>query len=178
MATSTVPQVRTWTRVLLAMMLMTLGVWVFLLPLAGPYFGFGFDTATRWRFSQLHWVTGLAAGAAIFVGGALVMSRRRLLEEIGGFAALAGGVWLVVAPSLHQVWSPAALAPQPAGAWHTAWLWIGYFYGPGALAIYLAARTQALSRRGNAYDSPATEQPRRPTEAQSTSPEHEPSLVR
>ena len=176
MATS--PQVRTWTRVLLAMMLMALGVWVFLLPLAGPYFGFGFDTATRWRFSQLHWVTGLAAGAAIFVGGALVMSRRRLLEEIGAFAALAGGVWLLVAPSLHQVWSPAALAPQPAGAWHTAWLWIGYFYGPGALAIYLAARAQALSRRGAADDSSATEQLRRPTAAQSTSPENEPSLVR
>ena len=43
MATS--PQVRTWTRVLLAMMLMALGVWVFLLPLAGPYFGFGQETA-------------------------------------------------------------------------------------------------------------------------------------
>jgi hypothetical protein len=177
MATSTAPQVRTWTRVLLALMLMALGVWVFLLPLAGPYFGFGFDTATRWRFSQLHWVTGLAAGVAIFVGGVLVMSRRRLLEEIGGLAALAGGVWLVVAPSLHQVWSPTALAPQPAGAWHTAWLWIGYFYGSGALAIYLSARAQALSRRGDASDSPATQQPRRPT-AQSTSPENEASLVR
>jgi hypothetical protein len=176
MTTSTVPQVRTWTRVLLAMMLMALGVWVFLLPLAGPYFGFGFDTATRWRFSQLHWVTGLAAGIAIFLGGALVMSRRRLLEELGGLAALAGGVWLVVAPSLHQVWSPTALAPQPAGAWHTAWLWIAYFYGAGALAIYLAARAQALSRRDKPDDSPATEE-RRPA-AQSTSREKEPSLVR
>jgi hypothetical protein len=176
MATSTVPQVRTWTRVLLAMMLMALGVWVFLLPLAGPYFGFGFDTATRWRFSQLHWVTGLVAGIAIFLGGALLMSRRRLLEEIGGVAALAGGVWLVVAPSLHQVWSPTALAPQPADAWHTAWLWIGHFYGPGALAIYLSARAQALSRRGKPDASSAIEQ-RRPA-AQSTSPEKEPSLVR
>ena len=43
MATS--PQVRTWTRVLLATMLMALGVWVFLLPLAGPYFGFGQGSA-------------------------------------------------------------------------------------------------------------------------------------
>lgn len=177
MAMSTVPQVRTWTRVLLAMMLMALGVWVFLLPLAGPYFGFGFDTATRWRFSQLHWVTGLAAGVAIFLGGALVMSRRRLLQEIGGLAALAGGVWLVVAPSLHQVWSPTALAPQPAGAWHTAWLWIGHFYGPGALAIYLSARAQALSRRGGADGSPAARPSPRPT-ARSTSPENEPTLVR
>jgi hypothetical protein len=104
------------------------------------------------------------------------MSRRRLLQEIGGVAALAGGVWLVVAPSLHQVWSPTALAPHPAGAWHIAWLWVGYFYGPGALAIYLSARAQALSRRGE-YDSPATQPQRRPT-AQSTSPDNEPSLVR
>ena len=29
----------------MAMMLMALGVWVFLLPLAGPYFGFGQETA-------------------------------------------------------------------------------------------------------------------------------------
>jgi hypothetical protein len=93
---------------------------------------------------------------------------------ISALAALAGGVWLVVAPSLHQVWSPSALAPQPAGAWHTAWLWIGYFYGPDALAIYLSARAQALSRRGAAYDSPAAEQPRRPR-TQSTSPENEPA---
>jgi hypothetical protein len=163
---------------LLAMMLMALGVWVFLLPLAGPIFGFGFDTATRWRFSQVHLVTGLAAGIAIFLGGALLMSRRRLLEEIGGLAALAGGVWLVVAPSLHQVWSPTAFAPQSAGAWHTAWLWIGYFYGPGALAIYLSARAQALSRRGrNVEDSPAPQQ-RRPAAQTTTPPENEPSLVR
>jgi hypothetical protein len=173
MTTSTVPQVRTWTRVLLAVMLMALGLWVFLLPLAGPYFGFGF---ARWRFSQLHWVTSLAAGIAIFLGGALVMSRRRLLEQIGGLAALAGGVWLVVAPSLHQVWSPTALAPRPAGAWHTAWLWIAYFYGPGALAIYLAAHAQALSRHGKPDHSPATEQ-RRPA-APATTRDREPDLVR
>ena len=35
-----------------AVLLMALGVWVFFAPLAGPYFSFGFDTSTHWRFSQ------------------------------------------------------------------------------------------------------------------------------
>ncbi len=161
MATSTVvPLVRTWTRVLLAVMLMALGIWVFLVPLAGPYFSFGFDTATRWRFSQVHWITSLAPGMALFGGGVLLLSRRRLVEELGAFAALAAGVWLEVAPSLHGVWSSTAFIPQPAGAWHTAWLWIGYFYGPGALAIYLAARAQALRHRSQASGSPTMQQSR------------------
>ena len=134
MATSTVVvPVRIRIRVLLSLMLMALGAWVFLVPLVGPYFRFGFDTATRWRFSQLHGVTSLGPGIAIFLGGVLLLSRRRLLADIGALGVLAGGVWLVVVPSLHGLWSPSALTPQPAGARHTAWLWIAYFYGPGAL---------------------------------------------
>src|SRR5436853_500400 len=60
-----------------AVLLMVLGAWVFLAPLAGPYFSFGFDTSTHWRFSQDHLLMSLIPGIAIFVGGILMTTRSR-----------------------------------------------------------------------------------------------------
>ena len=138
-----------WTGAVIvpAVLLMALGAWVVLVPLAGPYFSFGFDTSAKWRFSQDHWVLSLAPGIAIFAGGLLMTRRSRAAGWLAGLLAVAGGAWLVVGPSLHPTWSTHAFGPLPGGAGKTAARWIADFYGAGALAVYLGAQAQGLLER-------------------------------
>ena len=130
-----------------AVLLMALGAWVFFAPLVGPYFSFGFDTSTHWRFSQNHVLMSLIPGIAIFVGGILMMTRSRAGAWLAALLAVAGGVWLVIGPSLHQTWSTTGFQPMAGGSWRTGLRWIAYFYGAGALAVYLGAQAQGLLER-------------------------------
>lgn len=130
-----------------AVLLMALGIWVFFVPLAGPYFSFGFDTNTHWRFSQNHWLLSLLPGIAIFAGGILMMTRSRAGAWLAALLAVTGGVWLVIGPSLHQTWSTTGFQPMADSSWRTALRWIAYFYGAGALAVYLGAQAQGLLER-------------------------------
>jgi hypothetical protein len=134
---------------------------VFLAPLAGPYFSFGFDTSAKWRFSQDHVALSLAPGAAIFVAGMLMTRRSRAVGWLAGLLAVAGGAWLVIGPSLHPLWSSHVFGPLPGGSGKTAARWIADFLGAGALAVYLGAQAQGLlERRAAAPVAPA--RPERP----------------
>jgi hypothetical protein len=166
-------ETRGWTPAVIipAVLLMVLGAWVFLAPLAGPYFSFGFDTSSRWRFTNDHWLMSLAPGIAIFAAGLFMTVRSRAMGWLAGLVAVAAGVWLVIGPTLHPTWSTRAFAPLPGSDWKTAARWIADFYGPGALAIYLGAQAQGLlERRGvreTTRPAPAsTEQRVRPTPVQ------------
>jgi len=133
-----------------AVLLMALGAWVFFAPLVGPYFSFGFDTSTHWRFSQNHVLMSLIPGIAIFVGGILMMARSRAVAWLAALLAVAGGVWLVIGPSLHQTWSTTGFQPMAGGTWKTGLRWIAFFYGAGALAVYLGGQAQGLIERATA----------------------------
>jgi hypothetical protein len=130
-----------------AVLLMVLGAWVFLAPLVGPYFSFGFDTSSKWRFTSDHWLLSLAPGIALFAAGLLMTVRSRAIGWLAGLIAVAAGVWLVIGPTLHPTWSSHVFSPLPGGEWKTAARWIADFYGPGALAIYLGAQAQGLLER-------------------------------
>ena len=147
--TETRTRSRAWTPAVLplALLLMALGAWVFFAPLVGPYFGFGFDTTQRWSFSNDHWTLSLLPGIAIFAGGLLMAMPSRFSGWLAGLIAVAGGVWLAIGNSLHPVWSSHTFAPLPDSAWMTAARWIGFFYGAGALAVYLGAHAQGLLER-------------------------------
>ena len=138
-----------------AVLLMVLGAWVFFAPLVGPYFSFGFDTSTHWRFSQNHVLMSLIPGIAIFVGGILMMTRSRAVAWLAALLAVAGGVWLVIGPSLHQTWSTTGFQPMAGGSWKTGLRWIAYFYGAGALAVYLGAQAQGLLERATVASEPS-----------------------
>jgi len=142
-------ETRGWTPAVIvpAVLLMALGAWVFVAPLVGPYFSFGFDTSSKWQFSNDHWLLSLAPGIALFVAGLLMTVRSRAIGWLAGLVAVAAGVWLVIGPTLHATWSSHVFAPLPGSEWRTAARWIADFYGPGALAIYLGAQAQGLLER-------------------------------
>ena len=122
-----------------------LGAWAFFVPLVGPYFSFGFDTDDAWSFTRLHWILSLAPGIVVFVGGLFMLMPLRAPAWVGGALALLGGAWLVVGPELYPVFSAGSVEPLAASEWKTALLWIGYFYGVGALVVYLAGLAQGLA---------------------------------
>jgi hypothetical protein len=172
-----VVETRGWTPAVIipAVLLMVLGAWVFLAPLVGPYFSFGFDTSSRWRFTNDHWLLSLAPGIAIFAAGLLMIARSRALGWLAGLVAVAAGVWLVIGPTLHPTWSTHVFGPLPGSDWKTAARWIADFYGAGALAIYLGAQAQGLLERRGVHritgPGPArTAQRARPTPVQQAPP--------
>ena len=149
--TETRTRTRGWTPAVLplAVLLMALGAWVFLAPLVGPYFSFGLDTPHRWQFSSDHWTLSLLPGIAIFVGGLMMAIPSRFSGWLAGLISVAGGVWLVIGPSLHATWSSHTFQPLPGSDWMTAARWIGDLYGAGALAIYLGALAQGMLMRSS-----------------------------
>jgi hypothetical protein len=126
--------------------LMLLGAWAFFAPLVGPYFNYGFDSDTAWLFSTRQWELSLAPGIAVFVGGLLMMLPARAPAWLAGLLATAGGMWLVVGPSVYPLWG-TPFSPDGSTTMQTL-KWIGYFYATGALITYFAAFAQGmLSRR-------------------------------
>jgi hypothetical protein len=123
-----------------------LGAWALFVPLVGPYFEFGFATDDTWVFSQTHWTLSLIPGLVAIAGGLLLMMPARK-ARLGALLALIGGVWLVVGPSLHPLWESEELAPLEAAETREALLWIGYFYGTGALISFLAGVSMGLLQR-------------------------------
>jgi hypothetical protein len=150
-----VVETRGWTPAVIvpAVLLMVLGAWVFLAPLVGPYFSFGFDTSSKWRFTNDHWLLSLVPGIAIFAAGLLMTTRSRAMGWLAGLIAVAAGVWLVIGPSLHPTWSSQTFAPLPGTEWKTAARWIADFYVAGALAIYLGAQAQGLLERSSVHET-------------------------
>jgi hypothetical protein len=139
------------------LLLMALGAWAFFVPLVGPYFNYGFFTSTTWVFSGVHWELLLGAGIAIFCGGLLLTVPSLGLGALGSLLAFAGGAWLLVGPSLYPLWTSTVNVPHTQGM--RALLEIGYFYGTGALVMYLTGFGNGLlSRRTTVHDEPRIEE--------------------
>jgi hypothetical protein len=129
----------------LGLVLMLLGAWAFFAPLVGPYFNYGFDSDTAWLFSTRQWELSLGPGIAVFVGGLLMLLPARAPAWLAGLLATAGGMWLVVGPSVYPLWA-TGFSPDGSATMQTL-KWIGYFYATGALITYFAAFAQGLLSR-------------------------------
>jgi len=152
---------RRWTPLAMGigLLLMLLGAWVFFVPLVGPYFDFGFFTSRTWEFSGRHWEMLLGTGIALFVSGLLVTVPIRAAQSLGALLSLAASAWLLAGPSLHPIWSGQIAPVHHHAQWLTSLVWIGYFYGTGAVGVYLSALLHALlMRRRPADEMPVIEE--------------------
>jgi hypothetical protein len=122
-----------------------LGAWALFVPLVGPYFGFGFHTDETWVFSERHWTLSLAPGLAVMIAGLGMALPNRVARWVFGMLGLLGGAWLVLGPSLYPLWNPGdQIQPISASETTTALLWTGYYYGVGALVIFLSGLAEGL----------------------------------
>ncbi|MGV0834638.1 hypothetical protein [Mycolicibacterium thermoresistibile] len=128
------------------LLLLLLGLWGALIPFVGPYFNFAFTPDEPWA-----WTTGrgwlqVLPGVVVAVGGLiLMMTRNRATAMLGGWLAVLGGAWFVVGRAFA---GPLGLgsAGTPVATSETGRLWLEmtYFYGLGAVIIFLGA--MALGR--------------------------------
>lgn len=127
-------------------MLILLGAWGALVPFLGPMFDFAYnpDQGSAWSASR-GWLEVLPGVVAIIGGLLLVRSRNRATAMLGGWLSVVAGAWFVVGRvmattlTIGEIGRPLASTDTKA-----AWLELTYFYGLGAVIVFLGA--MALGR--------------------------------
>jgi hypothetical protein len=145
------PHVGTWERTHVArsrgavsgILLVLLGIWGGLIPFVGPLFGYAYSPDRAWHFTMgILWLEILPAAAVVLGGLLLLSSANRVIAQLGGWLAALGGAWFVVGSTLSTLWTggtPAAGVPAGPGTLQMAMERIGFFYGLGAVVMFLAA---------------------------------------
>jgi hypothetical protein len=122
-------------------LLILLGAWGALIPFVGPYFDFAFTPDQEWTWTTARGWLEVLPGAATVLGGLLLMSsRNRATAMFGGWLTVIAGAWFVIGRALA---GPLGLgdAGAPVATTETmrVWLELTYFYGLGALIVFLGA---------------------------------------
>jgi hypothetical protein len=122
-------------------LLILLGAWGALVPFVGPYFDFAFSPDTAWVWTEARgWLQVLPGAVAVIGGLLLVVSRNRATAMLGGWLAVIAGAWFVVGRAssgllgIGDVGAPVAATEAKSVA-----LELAYFYGLGALIVFLGA---------------------------------------
>jgi hypothetical protein len=138
-------------------LLILLGLWGALVPFVGPYFDFAFTPDQEWVWTIARGWLEVLPGAATVIGGLLLLgSRNRATAMLGGWLTVLAGAWFVVGRALA---GPLGLgeAGTPVAATENkrVVLELAYFYGLGALIVFLGAvavgRLSVRSARDIAY---------------------------
>jgi hypothetical protein len=121
---------------------MILGLWGALIPFVGPYFHYAFGGYSTWHYTtERLWLDILPGVAAIIGGFALFTAARRPSGLLGGWLAVAGGIWFAIGPAVSLLWHGSGYPiGTPAGG-HVRQMveWLGYFFGLGVAISTLAA---------------------------------------
>ena len=138
-------------------LLILLGAWGAIIPFAGPNFDFAFGSDQAWIWTAARGWLEVLPGAATVVGGLLLLaSRNRATAMLGGWLTVLAGAWFVVGRALAgplgigDVGAPVAVTDDKRAV-----LELTYFYGLGALIVFLGAvalgRLSVRSVRDVAY---------------------------
>lgn len=123
------------------LLLMLLGLWGALVPFIGPYFDYSYGSNQKW-----HWTAGrgwleVLPGAVCLVGGFLLLtSKSRIRGSLGGWLAALAGAWFVIGKTVASWWHTGGVGePLSRHVSGRAVADLGYFYGLGAVILFLAA---------------------------------------
>ncbi|MBX7453464.1 hypothetical protein GR927_36265 [Mycolicibacterium sp. 3033] len=122
-------------------LLILLGLWGALVPFLGPYFDFAFTPDQAWVWTTGRgWLEVLPGVVTVLGGLVLLTSRNRATAVLGSWLSVAGGAWFVIGRALA---GPLGLGDAGAPIADTetkrVWLDLSYFYGLGAVIIFLGA---------------------------------------
>ncbi len=129
-------------------LLILLGAWGALVPFVGPYFGYAYTPDRTWAYTSGRLWLSVVPGAAVFLGGLLVLASNRLAGS-GAFLAVLGGTWFVIGQSVSAfaLTSYAISAGFPVAS-HGAIFGpatmrfletLGFFYGLGVVILFFGA---------------------------------------
>ena len=129
--------------VLSGFVLLLLGAWGALIPFVGPYFRYAYTPDVAWTYTTARLWLEILPGAAVFLGGILlIVAAGRHIALFGALLAAAGGAWFVLGTVLSPLWnsnvplggSPASLTVPMRIAEQ-----IGFFTGLGVVILAVAA---------------------------------------
>lgn len=122
-------------------LLILLGLWGALIPFLGPYFDFAFTPDQPWTWTNARGWLEVLPGAVTVVGGLLMlMSRNRATASLGAWLTVAAGAWFVIGRALAGLLGLGNAGTPVAGTdTKRVWLELTYFYGLGALIVFLGA---------------------------------------
>jgi hypothetical protein len=108
-------------------------------PFVGPSFDLEFSPGRDWSAGR-GWLEVLPGAATVLGGLLLFTSRNRATAMLGGWLSVLAGAWFVVGRAFA---GPLALGdvgtPVASSDTQRVWLELTYFYGLGALIVFLGA---------------------------------------
>ena len=123
-------------------LLMLLGLWGALIPFIGPYFHYAYTPEAAWTYSTARLWLEVLPGAAVFLGGFLLMiARGRHVALFGALLAAAAGAWFTLGTVLSPLWNNhVAMGGSPASS--TVYMRImeqlGFFTALGVVIVFVA----------------------------------------
>lgn len=136
-----------------------LGAWAAAVPFIGPWLGLELmdEDALSWDPESL-WLSILPGVAAVAGGWLMARARNRASGALGGWLALAGGAWLLVAPALRLAFDD--VFGYGATDASEAIEQIAFFFGPGTAITALSAFALGrMSLRGHRDPGVVEERP-------------------
>ena len=129
-------------------LLMLLGLWGALIPFIGPYFHYAYTPDKAWTYNTGRLWLEVLPGAAVFLGGFLLMiARGRHIALFGALLAAAAGAWFTLGPVLSPLWNhhvPMGGSPASATVYMRIMEQLGFFTALGVVIVFIAA--MALGR--------------------------------
>ena len=124
-------------------LLVLLGLWGALLPFVGPYFHFAYTPDTAWTYNTARLWLEILPGAAVFLGGFLLMiATGRHVALFGALLAAAAGAWFTLGPVLSPLWNnhvPMGGVPASSTQYMRIMEELGFFYALGVVIVFIAA---------------------------------------
>jgi hypothetical protein len=124
-------------------LLILLGLWGALVPFVGPYFHYAYTPDKAWTYNTGRLWLELLPGAAVFLGGVLLMvARSRHTALFGALLAAAAGAWFTLGTVLSPLWNhhvPMGGSPAGSSVYMRIMEQLGFFTALGVVIVFVAA---------------------------------------
>ena len=124
-------------------LLMLLGLWGALIPFVGPYFDYAYTPDKAWTYNTGRLWLELLPGAAVFLGGFLLLvARSRHIALFGALLAAVAGAWFTLGPVLSPLWNhhvPMGGSPASNTVYMRIMEQLGFFTALGVVIVFVAA---------------------------------------
>jgi hypothetical protein len=124
-------------------LLILLGLWGALIPLVGPYFNYAYTPDKAWTYNTGRLWLELLPGAAVVLGGVLLMvARGRHTALFGALLAAAAGAWFTLGTVLSPLWNhhvPMGGSPASSTVYMRIMEQLGFYTALGVVIVFVAA---------------------------------------
>ena len=124
-------------------LLVLLGAWGALIPFIGPYFHYAYTPDVAWTYTTARLWLEILPGAAVFLGGFLLMiATSRHVALFGALLAAAAGGWFALGTLLSPLWNnhiPMGGSPASTTMYMRIMEELGFFYALGVVIVFIAA---------------------------------------